>query len=1031
MTERLDIIVRIRDAAQAGVRSVKKGLAGIGSTASATTGAIRGMYGQLAAVTALFAGGAFLGSAVKTFTQFDDVMRQAGAVTNATKGEMEAMTEQAKEMGKTTRFTASDAANGLRLLGMAGFEASESTAALPGVLNLAAAGSIDLGTAADIATNVLAGFGLEVENLGQVNDVLVQTFTSSNTTITELGEAFKLVGPIAKGVGSNFEDLFAAIGKLGDAGLKGTLAGTALRGAINALLNPTKEEEKLMEGLQKRLGGVALKVKDAEGNFIGFTSIIKQLEDAGLKGDEALKLFGLRAGPGMAALLNQGSEALAELERKINNAGGVSEEIADKMESGIGGAAREAAAAFEAVKIAIGEAFSEDIIKAIRGFRDRMLEVIDIIKQLKKEGTLKAYVDAVSATLNFLGRRIEEITTGFKELTKVIVAGIAAINGDLGIAKEALKDIGSDFDRLLVKRGLLESQTKRESMAIKEQINAIQNQIVISEKKIEQDKEDLNGWRAKIAGSKVYQKQLEKHQRQLQSLYDELDKLNKKKTQIDVKLNIEQIKEEGEYIDYWARSVGKKLEEESKPSGPIGTGGKKVAETIAESIVPDSPTMEALMKAGLTKLTATLQTEAAKIEGQYDQNLISLDEYFNQRRTLIERRIQQELALLRAQAESETDTDKRALINAQIFAKEQQLQTALLQLENERYEEQDRLKQDQLRKEDQLNNLRLKAEKAFQDQKARVAGGPSFGLEATFLEEQAKLQQRQNAELAAIQEFYSQKLQLLRENKAAEAEIEAAFQEQKASIEEQHRLQQKEKIRLTQDQEQRLAEYRLNNIAQTAQGVSQIFTQLYQLTGKKQKEFFYIAKAAAIAEATINVAQGVTKALAQGGFFGIITGTLVAAAGAIQIATIANQSLAEGGLVAGKSPTKSSDDKLINATSGEFMQPVDAVNYYGLGVMEAMRRKSIPKGIFDGFSMPGVRYGTSHFAEGGAVKAQNSGIGDTKNDTKKGQQTNIVNVLDPAVFEQWSSSTPGQRNILNVLSQNIFEVRQMVFDNQS
>lgn len=954
MAERLDIIVRIRDAAQAGVRSVKSGLAGIGSTASATTGAIRGMYGQLAAVTALFAGGAFLGSAVKTFTQFDDVMRQAGAVTNATKEEMEAMTEQAKLMGQTTRFTASDAADGLRLLGMAGFEASEATAALPGVLNLAAAGSLDLGTSADIATNILAGFGLEVENLSQVNDVLVKTFTSSNTTLTELGESFKLVGPIAKGVGANFEDLLASIGKLGDAGLKGTLAGTSLRGAINALFNPTKEEAKLMEELSQRIGGVGLQIKDAEGNFIGFASIIDQLEQAGLRGEEALRLFGQRAGPGIAALMEAGSDSIRELQGELENAGGTADRIAEQMEAGLGGAVREAQAAFEAVKIAIGEAFAEDIIEAVRGFRDWMLEVITVIKQLKQDGTLTAYADAIRVAFKVISTAAAGAWAILNEGVKIFVAIGLAATGELGAAKEALKDFGSDYKRFV--EGVIDDLA---------------------------NVEDQTGQRFKI---------------------------------------VDPIQQE--------------LEKAAEPSGPIGTGGKKVAKTIAESIVPDQPTMEALMKASLARLTATLQTEAAKIEGQYNQNLISLDEYFNQRRTLIERRIQQELALLRAQAESETDTDKRALINAQIFAKEQQLQTALLQLENERYEEQDRLKQEQARKEDQLNNLRLKAEKAFQDQKIRVAGTPAFGLEAEFQDEQAKLQQRQNAELEAIQEFYTQKVQLLRENKAAEAEIEAATQEQKTAIFEQQKLQREEQLRLELDQQQRLASFQLNTISDAAGNFAQVLTTAYELTGKKNKELFAVSKAFAIAQAIMKTYEAATSAYASlagipyvGPVLGAAAAAAAIAAGIGYVAQIQSQSLAEGGLVAGKSPSKTADDKVINATAGEFMQPVDSVNYYGLGIMEAMRRRSIPKGVFDGFAMPGVRYGQSHFQSGGAVTAQSGG--DIKNAAKEGQQTNIVNVLDPQVFDQWAASTPGQQNILNVLSENIFEVRQMIFDNQN
>lgn len=366
-------------------KKAKQSVEGLGQTAKKTN---QGM-GLLNATTITLTATIFaLSKAVRlvtaTFVEFDDTMRIVGAVSNATASQLDDLTSTARKMGATTRFTATQAAEGLRFLAQAGFEVEESMGALPGVLQLASAGALDLGQAADIATNILTGFGRAVDELGDVNDVLVTTFTSTNTNLVELGEAFKLVAPVASAVGSEFNDLSAALGLLANAGLKGTLAGTSLRGSIDALLNPTKQEAVFMEELSDRIGGVGLQVRNAEGNFVGFLSIIKQLEVAGLKGDEALKLFGLRAGPGIAALVNQGSEALEELIISLDESGGTAARIATQMEAGLGGALRELNSAFTELILTIGDDLAPallGILKALTGLI-RAVSKVDVATKL-------------------------------------------------------------------------------------------------------------------------------------------------------------------------------------------------------------------------------------------------------------------------------------------------------------------------------------------------------------------------------------------------------------------------------------------------------------------------------------------------------------------------------------------------------------------------------------------------------------------------------------------------------------------------
>ena len=244
--------------------------------------------------------GAFI---AKTAGDFEAGMNNVRAVSGATGEDFDKLKVQAKELGATTKFTAAQAAEGMGFLAMAGFEANEILGAMPGTLQLAASANLKLGDAADIVSNILTGYGKDVTEPAHINDVLVKTFASANTDLVGLGQAMKYVGPIAKAAGVQFEEVAAAIGQMGNAGIQGEMAGTALRGAIGKILNPTKQAAGLMEEM-------GLQFVDANGK-LPLVDIIRALgphaEDAGL----FLQIFGQRAGPAMAALAGQGADSLA------------------------------------------------------------------------------------------------------------------------------------------------------------------------------------------------------------------------------------------------------------------------------------------------------------------------------------------------------------------------------------------------------------------------------------------------------------------------------------------------------------------------------------------------------------------------------------------------------------------------------------------------------------------------------------------------------------------------------------------------
>ena len=181
------------------VRGLKQGEREAKETLKRVAGQARLAGTALAGVGAALLAPAAIG--IKTFAQFEQSMANVQAVSGATKAEFAALTDVAKTMGATTVFTARESAQALGFMSMAGLEAAQSIKALPSVLDLAAAGNLELADAADIVTNVMAGYGIAADDVSKATDVLVTGFTSANTDLQQLGEAFKLAGPVAKAAG--------------------------------------------------------------------------------------------------------------------------------------------------------------------------------------------------------------------------------------------------------------------------------------------------------------------------------------------------------------------------------------------------------------------------------------------------------------------------------------------------------------------------------------------------------------------------------------------------------------------------------------------------------------------------------------------------------------------------------------------------------------------------------------------------------------------------------------------------------------
>lgn len=288
------------------------------------------------------------GAALKMAGDFQSGMNQVQALTGATGHTLDALERQAKELGRTTQFSAGQAASAMGFLAMAGFEADQILAAMPGTLQLAASANMDLATTADIVSNILTGYGKDVADLAHVNDVLVAAMTNANTDLRMLGEAMKYAAPVASAMNVQFEEATAALGLMGNAGIQASMAGTSLRGALTRLANPTRQVQDALE----RLGIVT---HDAQGELLPLVDIVRQLENSGASAGDMMLIFGQRAGPAMQALVDQGADALEAFTDSLENSAGTAARIADVQMRGLNGSFRALRSAVEGLAIEVAQ----------------------------------------------------------------------------------------------------------------------------------------------------------------------------------------------------------------------------------------------------------------------------------------------------------------------------------------------------------------------------------------------------------------------------------------------------------------------------------------------------------------------------------------------------------------------------------------------------------------------------------------------------------------------------------------------------
>lgn len=311
-------------------------------------------------VTAPIAAG--FGTAMKKSIDFDDTMRKVKATSGATGDEFNQLRTKALQMGRDTKFTASESAEAMNYMALAGWDTKDMLKGVGGVMDLAAASGEDLASVSDIVTDNLTAFGMKAKDSTHFADVLAQTSSKANTDVRGLGEAFKYAAPVAGALGYSVEDTSIAIGLMSNAGIKGEKAGTALRTMFTNLSKPTKAMKDEMDKL-------GISITDSNGEMLPMRDVLDQLRGkmGGLSKDQqaaaASTIFGKEAMSGALAVINASDEDYKKLTKSIDGSKGASKRMANEMEGGIGGAMRKMKSAIESLAISLGDALAPMLYK--------------------------------------------------------------------------------------------------------------------------------------------------------------------------------------------------------------------------------------------------------------------------------------------------------------------------------------------------------------------------------------------------------------------------------------------------------------------------------------------------------------------------------------------------------------------------------------------------------------------------------------------------------------------------------------------
>jgi TP901 family phage tail tape measure protein len=361
-------------------------------------------------------------AAVKTAADFDSAMSKVAAVSGATGADLEALSEKAREMGSKTKFSASEAAEAMNYMAMAGWKTGDMLSGIEGIMNLAAASGEDLATTSDIVTDALTAFGLSAEDSGHFADILAAASSNANTNVSMMGETFKYAAPVAGALGFSAGDTAEAIGLMANAGIKGSQAGTSLRTIMSNLTGDIK-----LSGAA--LGEVTIATTNADGSMRDLSDILADCRGAFGKLSEseqaqaAEAIAGKNAMSGFLSLMNAGEGDIAKLSSAIENCDGTAQSMADTMNDNLAGQLTILKSQLEELAISFGEILMpaiRQIVGWVQAFVDKLNALPDGVKQTIV--VIALVVAALAPVLIVIGKVVSAVGTIMTIIPKLVQA---------------------------------------------------------------------------------------------------------------------------------------------------------------------------------------------------------------------------------------------------------------------------------------------------------------------------------------------------------------------------------------------------------------------------------------------------------------------------------------------------------------------------------------------------------------------------------------------------------------------------------
>lgn len=414
-----------------GIETGLKKVSSIAKTGIATAvTAISGMSTALAGVA---------GYSIKVGSSFEAGMSKVQAVSGASNEQLQRLSDKAKEMGATTKFSATEAADAMNYMAMAGWKTEDMLNGIDGIMNLAAASGEDLATTSDIVTDALTAFGLSASDSTHFADVLAAASSNANTNVSMMGETFKYVAPVAGSLGYSAEDCAVAIGLMANSGIKASQSGTALRSMFSRLAKPSKEVKEAMEKLN-------ISLTDSHGNMKSLDTLMGDLRKSfgGLseaeKAEAASSLAGQEAMSGLLAIVNASDADFNKLKDAIYGADGASAKMAETMQDNLQGKITILKSTVEGLGIKIYEEIEDPMKEAAEGATDS----VEQISSALENGGIDAAVEKTGNIIGGLSVRISQESPKMVEasvlLLKSFVQGIQKNKNQLKYASREIID---------------------------------------------------------------------------------------------------------------------------------------------------------------------------------------------------------------------------------------------------------------------------------------------------------------------------------------------------------------------------------------------------------------------------------------------------------------------------------------------------------------------------------------------------------------------------------------------------------------